>query len=215
MTECSRIGVDLVGADDAGVVGVLDRRVHLEQVPVAEIVALERVLALASGADERRDRLVRVDRLFELVIEPEVLVDLAAIAVRHQAPAARAGKRVRPGEDAVCLPDLHRDDVRLPEDALGKLGVLAPGDVDAVAANERRLHDPADVAGEGRLLGGECLGVQRAGEDRAERNSCAGADERRGEQKDAQERERPLEVASTPQPHQTLVHSPHIGAVAP
>jgi hypothetical protein len=47
----------------------VDRRVDLEQVLVTETVALERVLALCTGADERRDGPVLVDGLVELVVE--------------------------------------------------------------------------------------------------------------------------------------------------
>src|SRR5436305_9015068 len=68
------------------------------------------------------------------------------------------------------------------------------------------MHDAVDVAGEGCLLGVESLALQRAGEDRAEHDSGTGADQRRCEQKYAQQRERPLEVAPALWPPHTLVH---------
>src|SRR3954468_7096069 len=134
--ERSRVGVDLIGPDCACAVPVLDRRIDLEQLPVAEFVALERVLAVGAGSDECRDRLVLADRLAELVVERETMIDQMPIAIRREPAGARPGARVRPGEDAVPPPDLHRGDVALPQNAAGKLTVLLPGDVNAPVANE-------------------------------------------------------------------------------
>ena len=53
------------------------------------------------------------------------------------------------------------------------------------------------------------------GEDRTERDAGAGADERRREQEDAQQRERPFEVAPAPQLPHGRVHRRHIGRAAP
>ena len=62
--------------------------------------------------------------------------------------------------------------------------------------------------GERGLLGVECLRLQRVGEDRAERDARAGADEGGCQEEDAQQRERPFEVAPAPQPPLALVHRP-------
>ena len=125
---------------------------------------------------------------------------------RSQSPPARAGPLVRPGQDAVGLPDLDRDDVTLSEDSLLELSVLLPRDLDPVAVNERGLHHAVDVAGEGGLLGVERLGLHRARENRAERDTRSGADERRRQEEDAQERERTLEIAPAPKSPHDPVH---------
>ncbi len=80
-------------------------------------------------------------------------------------------------------------------------------------ADEQGVHDAVDIAGESRLLGVESLALQRAREDRAERDSGAGADERRREQEDTEERQRPLEVATAPQ-QLGVVHRRDIGRAA-
>ena len=211
LVERAGVGVDLVGTDRA--VPVLDRRVDLEQLLVAEIVAVERVLSRPAGADERCDRPVPGERLVELVVGREVVVDQLSIAIRNQLIRARPGARVRPGEDAVLPPDLHSGDVVLPEDALGQPPVLLPRNVHATVADEQGMHDAVDVAGKGCLFRVQSLALQRAREDRAEHDSGARADERRREQEHVQEGERPLEVAPAPQ-RLGLVHLRNIGPAA-
>jgi hypothetical protein len=154
-----------------------------------------------------------MDRLAEFVVEREAMVDQVSIAIRHQRAGARLGDRVRPGQDAVPPPDLHRGDVALTEDALGELSVSLPRNVDATVADKQGVLDTVDVAGEGGRLGVESLALQGAREDRPERDARTGADQRRRQEEDTKERERPLEGAPAPQPLAVL-HRRNIGGQA-
>jgi hypothetical protein len=171
------------------VVGALDRRVDLEQVMetvfAGELVALECVLALfvASGPHELGDRSVLADRVAELVIE------------REKATADPLPIDVRPDEDAVLAPDLDAEDVRLPANAGLQAALIARRDDHAVAAHQHGPDEAVDVARKRGLLGTESLSGQRAREEPAQRDASSGADQRRREQKDPLERQRPFEVA--------------------
>ena len=117
--------------------------------------------------------------LLEVALELEVLPD----------PTLGA---VRPREDAVGPPDLHRDQVAVAAELVAEYGRDVRIDAQRVAVDDRGAKDAVHVLGEGLLVVGERLRRQRTGENRAEDQRSDGEHEGARAEEDTQERQRAI-----------------------
>jgi hypothetical protein len=161
LLEPLRVGVDLVDPQNPASVVGKDRRVHLEQVVVAETL-LDPVL-VARELTDVTDGLAALDRLVEVAVHVEALADAGLGAVR-------------PGEHPVGPPDLDGDERAVaPHFAVEARGGVA-ADLHLAAADEGAAKHAVDVLGDARPAVGECLIRERPRQDRAQEDAADGDD---------------------------------------